>query len=410
MHGSGLRQKNGTINEPPPPNAWRILDKKINQPNNISDGKTIVVRTDDPNANKTNSSASGEVVELVNLAHKVNIAERLKRQKEKEAKISTEEDILKKMLGVGQNKSVQMDSKTVQYPNHTQKVDLNTLFGKANLNELSDILPSPSSLPKPPPAWHQRSTPNTPNTEQTTFLPPQFQQQQQQQHQPQQWQFPLHQQQQQQQQPLLQPQFHNNHPMNAPLMQPFFPHPRPNMQLPLSQYSMMPFTAPSQRPHLPPQMFQHPEMVFYGNQNFQMPMMTQGSHMMTGPPPFMNASHQMRMSTPHVVDFDGPPNRTGPPPVLHHSPEGPQKLKTKSGTASAFIPLQAARKGIKGKSSVNNIQTANDSAKNDSNLTEANDKTLEIVQVFCYAIFFFERFVLTFNKLIGDLFYYIRML
>lgn len=389
MNGNGLRQKNGTINEPPPPNAWRILDRKPIQSNNISDEKTNALKSNNFIENNINSSPVAGAVELVNLAHKVNIAERLKRQKEKETKISTEEDILKKMLGVGQNKPFQMDSKPFQFSNNSQQVDLNTLFGNANLNDLNSSLPSPSSLPKPPPAWHQRTKTN--KEQQPTFLPPQFplqQTQQQQQLQQQQLQFPLHQQQSQ----MLQQQFPNSHPMNmvGPSLQ-YFPHAHSNMALPLNQYPMMPYNTPLQQPHLPPQMYQRPEMLFYGNQNFQMPMMPQGSHpMMPGPQPFMNASHQMRMSTPY---FDGPSNHMGPPPVMHSSPEGPQKLKTISGTASAFIPLQAARKGIKGKANVNNVQAPNDSTKNDTNLDKTNENASEIVQVnILCSIFFFIFF------------------
>lgn len=392
MNGNGLRQRNGTINEPPPPNAWRI-DRKPLLSNNISDEKPKAVKSNNFVENSLNSSPSAGAIELVNLAHKVNIAERLKRQKEKEIKIPTEEEMLKKMLGVGQNKSVQMDSKPFQFPNNSQQVDLNTLFGKANLTEFNNSLPSPSnlpspsSLPKPPPAWHQRSKTN--KEQQPTFLPTQFPLQQPQQ----QRQFPLHQQQPQ----LLQPQFPNSHPMNmvGPSLQYFPP-------MPLNQYPMMPYTTPMQQPHLPPQMYQHPDMLFYGNQNFPMSMMPQGSHpMMPGPQPFMNASHQMRMSMPY---FDGPPNRVNPPPVMHSSPEGPQKLKTKSGTASAFIPLQAARKGVKGKSTVtNNTQAPNDSSKNDTNLDKIIGKAYEILQVKIFAHYHFSLEML----LVKQLFYFI---
>lgn len=386
MNGNGLRQKNGTINEPAPPNAWRNLDRKPIQSNNISEEKTNAVKSNNFTENSTNSSPSAGF-ELVNLAHKVNVAERLKRQKEKEAKMPTEEDMLKKLLGVGQNKSVQSESKPLQFPNNSQQVDLNKLFGKANLNEFSNSvpcpsnLPCPSSLPKPPTAWHQRSKAN--NEQQPPFMPTQFPLQQQQQ-------FPLHQQQPQ----MLQPQFPNSHPMNmlGPSLQ-YFPHAHSNMPMPLNQYPMMPFNTPLQQPHLPPQMYhQHPEMLFYGNQNFPMPMMPQGTHpMMPGPQPYMNASHQLRMSMPY---FDGPPNRGNPPPAMQTSPEGPQKLKPKTGSASAFIPLQAARKSVKGKSNVTNAQASNDSNKNDTNLEKTNEKTSEIVQVKCLlTISFFVQIV-----------------
>lgn len=376
MNGNGLRQKNGTVTEQqPPPNAWRILDRKANP-----DDKTNTPTLSQLLANNTNSSPSGEAAELVNLAHKVNIAERLKRQKEKEkdkekeAKIPTEEDVLKKMLGVGLNKPAKIDSNTVQFPNNTQKVDLNTLFGKANLNEFNSALPSLSDLPKPPLAWHMGSQSNQEQQQPPDFFPTRIPPNQQQ------MQFPLYQQQQQQHhhqqqpQPLLQPQFPNNAPMN--MMDHYFGPYHPNMPLPLAQYPMMQFNTPPQQQYFPQQMYQRPpDMPYFGNQNYPMPMMPQGPHCMLpqAPPPFMNASQQIRMSMPY---YDGPANR-GPPPATHKSPEGPQKLKTRTGSASAFIPLQAARKVVKGKSSAAITQSSNDSTNNDRNA----EQTPQIVQV-----------------------------
>lgn len=73
--------------------------------------------------------------------------------------------------------------------------------------------------------------------------------------------------------------------------------------------------------------------------------------------------------------FDG--NRqSNPPYVMHSSPEGPQKLKPKNGTSSAFIPLQAARKGVKAKSTANN-----DSAKKEENLDISKEEEPQPVQV-----------------------------
>lgn len=396
MNGNNLRQKNGTINEPSPPNAWRILDRKPNPPNNIPDDKAHTPKLSQLLANNASASPSAEPTELVNLAHKVNIAERLKRQKEKqkdeEVKVvtdfQTEEDILKKLLGVGQSKPAQTDSKPVLFPNNTQQVDLNALFGKANLNEMNKSLPSLADLPKPPSAWHQRSNAKSNKEQQPAFLPPMRLPLHQQQ-----MQFPMYQQHQQQhpqqqhQPQFMPPQFSNNPSMNM-IHDPYLAHPHSNIPLQVAQYPMMTFNRPPQQPYntppqqppfLPPQMY-HPPI--YG-QSYPMPLIPHG------PPPFMNTAHQIRMSMPY---FDGSPNRGGmgpqPAPVMHKSPEGPQKLKTKTGAASAFIPLQAARKVVKGKSNDANTQPPNDSTNNDTSVYKANDETPEIVEVKLFTVAF----------------------
>ena len=95
-----------------------------------------------------------------------------------------------------------------------------------------------------------------------------------------------------------------------------------------------------------------------------------------GPPPFINVQPQhIRMQGLPQHQFDG--NRqSNQHYVMHSSPEGPQKLKPKNGTSSAFIPLQAARKGVKAKSTVNN-----DSAKKEENLDNSKEEEPQPVQV-----------------------------
>lgn len=364
-----MRQKNGIANEPPqpqpqPPNAWRILERKP-----ANDKKPIESKPN--NVDVSTNHRTNESAELVNLAHKVNIAERLKKQKENENKnqskpIHTEEDLLKKMLGVGQPKQAPKNQLAAPiFPNNTQKVDLQSLFASANLNDTANSLPNPSnlpnpsSLPKPPSAWHQKPK----HQEQPQFFPtapPQPQQHQQQQN---------HMQNQMQ---LFQSQFVNNHAMGmvGPPLQhrgQFFPHPHMNIGPPQCAPMMPQFHQP--QPHYMPQMFPPPDMFFPPNY----PM-----HMAPGHQPFMQAPHHMpRMPPP--PQFDG--MQYGPPPVMHHSPEGPQKLKTKSGTTSAFIPLQAARKNVKGKFNSNNIQAASDVTKKDDDLDKPKEDESQHVQV-----------------------------
>lgn len=365
MNGNGPRQKNGTVNETPPPNAWRVIDKKpILRNENIErkpveqKSNPILVNNVKSNLNQV-SDGSGE---LINLAHKVNIAERLKKQKENETIVATEDDILKKLLGVDPNKLAQattsqsiLSPKSFPSMNNTQKIDLNSLFGKTNLNDLGSNLPNPSSLPKPPTEWQwrQKSTDKEP-----IFLP-----------------HPSSSQQQQQQQQLpLQSLFPNNQPnqplsvMNQQMHYPpqYFPQQYPNMAPPPPPMNMMPF----QQPMMPPHMYRPP--MYIPSQNYPMPMIHPrhpAHHMLPGPQPFMQAPHQIRMSTP-APHFDGLHN--SPIPVMHSSPEGPQKLKTKSGTASAFIPLQAARKNTKLKANVHK-KGSNEITTKDAN----SDKPLE---------------------------------
>lgn len=315
----------------------------------------------------TVSQTPKEVGELVNLAHKVNIAERLKKQKEVEVNVATEADILKRMLGVGQNQKTQNPSTihqpSVQPPNNAQSLDLNSLFGKANLNDQGTILPNPASLPKPPTAWQQKSKDKEPMF---SPHPVPSQQQQQQQNQP--------------QQPQSQaPFFPNNHLMNM-MGQSLQYHPQlfpqqshPNMPPP--PMNMMP-PPPYQQHMMPPPMYRPP--MFIPSQNYQMQMMHQG-HMVPPSQPFMQAPHHIRMQGP-PPHFDG--MQTNPSPVMHSSPEGPQKLKTMSGTASAFIPLQAARKITKSTKSNSNKVAANDVMSSESNSDKPTEDSSKHVEVF----------------------------
>lgn len=309
----------------------------------------------------TTKQAPKEVGELVNLAHKVNIAERLKKQKENE--VATEADILKKMLRVGQNSTI-IAEPTAQPLNNAQPIDLNSLFGKASISDQGPIFPNPANLPKPPKSWQQKSKDKEP-----VFASP---------IRPQQQPLPQH-----QPQPLPQSQppfFPNNHMMNVmgqslQYRPQFFPqqqHQHPNMPP-----NMMPYQQ-----HMMSPMYRPPPQMFIPSQNYPMQMMHQG-HMMPSSQPFMQAPHHIRMQGP-PPHFDG--MQSNPSPVMHSSPEGPQKLKTMSGTASAFIPLQAARKNIKSSKNSSNKTAANDFMNNETILdkpTEDDSKHIEVFSYFC---------------------------
>lgn len=404
-NGNGFRQKNGPFNEPPQPNAWRILEKNPIQRNENIERRPIlrnekiergpILRNENverkPNQQKTvnavvsntvntvinshqiptTSQVQNEVGELVNLAHKVNVAERLKKQKESEANVATEADILKRMLGVGQMLKAPNPSAvylpSVQPPNNTQQLDLNSLFGKAAINDQGSILPNPASLPKPPTAWQQKT-----KDKERIFLPhplPQQQQQQPPQPQPSSHPQPHQQPQPPQQQP---PFFPNNHPMMGPSLQ-YHPQYFPQQHQNMPPMNMMPYQQQMMSP-----MYRHP--MFIPNQNYQMQMMHHGAHMVPGPQPFMQAPHHIRMSGP-PPHFDGGLQKD-PSPIMHSSPEGPQKLKTMSGTASAFIPLQAARKNTKTlKSNLVRKVASNDETNKDLNSdkpTEDDSKQVEV--------------------------------
>lgn len=414
MNGNISRQKNGPKNEPSLPNAWRTPDKRTIQQNENIERKSIERKTNPVSNNDTNlNQASNEVGELVNLAHKVNIAERLKKQKEIEptVPVTTEDDVLKKMLGVVE-RSNNTDGKNqltapsnimspMKQPDNTQQIDLNSLFGKVNITELRSNLPNPSSLPKPPTSWTKNSEsmfPPHPSALHLQSQPPQLQQQQ----------FHHHQHQQQQQQHFI-----NNQQMNLigqpmPYSPQFFPHQFPNM--PPHAMNMMPY----QHPMMP--MYPHP--MFIPNQNYPMPMMHPqhpghpGHHMMSQP--FMQSpTHHMMPGPPlppppppSASYFDGMQNN--PIPAKHNSPEGPQKLKsTLSGAASAFIPLQAARKNMKLKMNLfkdddNNATTS----PQDSNLDKSSEEDIKPIEVSSNILYnMLANFFFLFNLIIYYKFY-----
>lgn len=255
--------------------------------------------------------------------------------------VVTEEDVLKKMLGLGQIKSNAVNQTPQTVMDAPQKIDLNTLFAKQPANNVHDAegnLPNLSSLPKPPAAWHQKSK----NVHQAAMQAP-----------------PSHQIQAQQIQ--SHPPYLNNMSMNmgAPLMYPphYFPPQHPNMSN-MGQSMNIPY-APQ---HMTPHMFRPP--AFVPGSNYPMPPMM-GHGPVPGPPGFIQVPHHVRMAGPRpgtYVDWMSGQVMSIP----HHSPEGPQKLKPKNGTSSAFIPLQAARKGVKSKSNAN-------IATNDNDLTKKNE-------------------------------------
>lgn len=128
-------------------------------------------------------------------------------------------------------------------------------------------------------------------------------------------------------------------------------------------------------PHaVPPHMYRQPMYIPGHNYPMHYPVIP-------GPQPFIHVQPQhIRMSAPPQHHFDVSNRQSNAHYVMHNSPEGPQKLKPKNGTSSAFIPLQAARKGVKGKANVNN-----ESAKKDVNLeqfTEGKPQQAQVITIF----------------------------
>lgn len=343
--GNVSRQRNGVVNEQPPPNAWRASERKPTERReklvlNEVKSKTVCETPNAWRVLKKKPIERNEIVatneeksypfepptrefELVNLADQVNQRERQLRS------VPTEEDILKQILGLGQNKSAIMNKVPADVENNSQRIDLNSLFGKTenNVINMETSLPLISSLPKPPQAWHQKSRNNVVNNVPHAL----------------------------QQNLLLQHQQSSSIPPNIPVnvgpqMQhhPFYP-PQPPHPSMLPTMNMMQFP-----PHaVPPHMYRQPLYIPGHNYPIQYPVIP-------GPQPFIHVQPQhIRMSTPphHQIDISN--RQSNAHYVMHHSPEGPQKLKPKNGTSSAFIPLQAARKSVKVK---------HDSAKKDVNL------------------------------------------
>lgn len=333
-NANGARQRNGIVNDAPPPpiNSWRVLDRK---PIERKENSFVVKEVKEVSANE-------EPRELVNLASMLNKAKIDKKPKVDSKNIVSEVDVLKKMLGLGQ--PMFMANKSSQdIKNDLQKIDLNSLFNKQTsiVNDVEKNLPDLSSLPKPPAAWHQKPPKNV----QPTAIPAPPSQHRQ-----------------------SQPQFPNNMAMNIgapPMYQPqFFPPPPPqhaNMAPSMNQSMNLPFIPPM---HAAPHLYRQP--TFVPGTNFPLQMMGPGP-IIPGPQPFIQVPHQM----PHHMQMAGPRPGTyvdwmsgkvmGIP---HHSPEGPQKLKPKNGTSSAFIPLQAARKNVKSKSNANIPPNDDDTTKN----------------------------------------------
>lgn len=325
-------RKNVPVAEPAPINAWRILKPGERKEN------THVANEAKP---KPVEPPTGQF-ELINLADKVNERERNLRA----PTIATEEDVLKKILGLSQSKPNPVNHLVSEVKNEvsndSQRIDLNSLFGRAEskANEPQNGLPLLSSLPKPPTAWQQKA--HNKETKKNAHQAPLHQ-------------MPSH------------PQFPSNIPMNMGHQmhhQPYFPLPNmmPAMNMPFHQQHAMPY-------HRQP-------MMFRPGPNY--PMLV-----IPGPQPFIQVPQHIRMSGPPL---SGPPQFDGqhrhqhsPHHGILHSPEGPQKLKTKNGSSSAFIPLQAARKNIKGKSNVN--ANAND-VKTDEPLDNPAEQETNVVGVF----------------------------
>lgn len=331
------RQRNGVVNEQPPPNAWRVSERKPAErrekhvPNEVKSNtveppiawRVLERKPIERNEIVATNEPPTREFELVNLADQVNQRERQLRS------VPTEEDVLKQMLGLGQNKSPIVNKVPNNVENNSQRIDLNSLFGKTenNVNSMENSLPLISSLPKPPQAWHQKSRNNVVNDVPHAL----------------------------QQNLLLQHQQSSSFPPNIPINigsqmhhHPFYP-PQPPHPSMLPAMNMMQFP-----PHVvPPHMYRQPLYIPGHNYPIQYPVIP-------GPQPFMAVQPQhIRMSAPPQHQIDVSNRQSNAHYVMHNSPEGPQKLKPKNGTSSAFIPLQAARKGVKVK---------HDSAKKDVNL------------------------------------------
>lgn len=235
-------------------------------------------------------------------------------------------DALKKLLRIG---SVDATPQT-----SLQAIDLKTLFGKtenplAELDQNGFCNVNVANLPKPPANWQKKATKDTAPEQKAPPIRMQAQQQPQQlniQHGP------------QPQSCINMPQPFPNH-FNQPQMCPQFP---PNVvRMPIAMAH--PFVHA--HPQFPPMIIPHPIPA----------------HIY--PPPFIQPNHRIRLNGPIVANFNYPNQQQ----MLHKEPvsvnamqpmkpKGPQNLIANSENnkstshASAFIPLQAIRKTVKGKS------------------------------------------------------------